>query len=688
MKNHLFIGLLLAPLLSLFGQINPQNIEIVRDAYGVPHIYAKTDAEVAYGLAWAHAEDDFETIQLGFLAGDAKLSRAIGLKGAPADFLQQFIQAKEIAREQVHTLSDEFMQVVKGYAEGLNAYAASHKEEVLLDELFPISPIQMIAYSQLQLFVSNAADRLVSQILKNKVPLELPVKAESNGSNLIALSSAKTGEKASYLTINTHQPLEGPTSWYEAHLVSEEGTNIIGALFPGAPCVLTGANEYLGWTHTVNFQDKADIFKLEVTDKKTLTYKVDDDLLTLVKHKAKVYFKFLGLRIGINRPFYTSIYGSTLKNSKGFYAVRTPSTTTVRALEQWWRMNKAQSFTEFYSALKMNALPGYNIGYADKNDTIFYISNGKMPIRAEGYNWKGLVPGNTYETLWDSYYDTEDLPQVIQPKSGYVYNANHSPFKSSAAADNPDALDYPVSMGYERYDNNRSTRLYNLLEANKTIDFQKLKEIKYDHTLPDPLNYNYVNLNALFDMDPADYPGVGGLLRKIQSWDRVAAADSKGAAAYAILYYQLRRYWAKLGEDKTFDMATLHKGLKRTSRYMNRHFKSQDIVLGDFQKLVRGDKNIPIWGLPDVVAAMHGAPYKDGRYRITNGESYIALIQFREEETRYQSVISYGNSNRKSSLHYDDQMKLYQNFQTKPMSFDRDDVLQNAVRRYAPMIND
>lgn len=688
MKNHLLIGLILAPLMPLFAQINPQNIEIVRDAYGVPHIYAKTDAEVAYGLAWAHAEDDFETIQLGFLAGDAKLSKAIGLKGAPADFLQQFIQAEKIAREQVHTLSDEFMQVVKGYAEGLNAYAALHKEEVILDELFPISPIQMIAYSQLQLFVSNAADRLVSQILKKKVPGELPVEAQSNGSNLIALSSKKTGEKASYLTINTHQPLEGPTSWYEAHLVSEEGTNIIGALFPGAPCVLTGANEYLGWTHTVNFQDKADIFKLEVTDKKTLTYKVDDDLLTLEKHKAKVYIKFLGLRIGINRPFYASIYGPTLKNSKGFYAVRTPSTTTVRALEQWWRMNKAQSFTEFYKVLKMNALPGYNIGYADKNDTIFYISNGKMPIRAEGYNWKGLVPGNSYETLWNSYYDTEDLPQVIQPKSGYVYNANHSPFKSSAPADNPDASDYPESMGYERYDNNRSTRLYDLLEANKTIDFQKLKEIKYDHTLPDPLNYNYVNINALFDMDPADYPGVGGLLRKIQSWDRVAAADSKGAAAYAILYYQLGRYWSKLGEDKTFDMATLHKGLKRTSRYMNRHFKSQDIVLGDFQKLVRGDKNIPIWGLPDVVTAMHGAPFKDGRYRITNGESYIALIQFREDKTHYQSVISYGNSNRKSSLHYDDQMKLYQNFQTKPMSFDRDDVLQNAVRRYAPMIND
>ncbi|MGA0383549.1 MAG: penicillin acylase family protein, partial [Flavobacteriaceae bacterium] len=357
MKNHLLLGLLFAPLFSLFAQINPENIEIIRDAYGVPHIYAKTDAEVAYGLAWAHAEDDFQTIQLSYLAGDAKLSRAIGLKGAPADFLQQLIQAEKTAREQVHTLSDEFMGVIKGYAQGLNAYAEAHEEEVLLKELFPVTPIKMIAYSQLQLFVSNAADQLVKQIVSNKTPKNIPDE-DVQGSNLIALSSAKTGENASFLTINTHQPLEGPTSWYEAHLVSEEGTNIIGALFPGAPCILTGANEYLGWTHTVNFQDKADLYKLEMLDKKTLTYRVDEDELTLEKHKAKVYLKLFGLKIGINRTFYSSIYGPTLKNSKGFYAVRTPSTTTILALEQWWRMNKARSFNEFYNTLKMNALPG------------------------------------------------------------------------------------------------------------------------------------------------------------------------------------------------------------------------------------------------------------------------------------------------------------------------------------------
>ncbi|MEL0272894.1 MAG: penicillin acylase family protein, partial [Flavobacteriaceae bacterium] len=140
MKRRLFS--LAAMILSFSGiaQIDPTNIEIIRDSYGVPHIYAPTDAEVAYGLAWAHAEDDFETIQLGYLAGDAKLSRYMGLKGAGADFLAQLIEAERIAAEQFNTLSDEFVAVIEGYAAGLNAYAEKHPEEVLEKSLFPVTP--------------------------------------------------------------------------------------------------------------------------------------------------------------------------------------------------------------------------------------------------------------------------------------------------------------------------------------------------------------------------------------------------------------------------------------------------------------------------------------------------------------------------------------------------------------------
>lgn len=681
-RNILLIVLLIQ--WQLHAQINPKNIEIIRDTYGVPHIYAPTDAEVAYGLAWAHAEDDFNTIQLSYLAGDAKLSRLLGLKGAPADFLQQLIRARKTAEEQYSTLDPKFIAVLEGYAAGLNAFAESHPKEVLVKQLFPVTPITMVTYTQLQLFVSNAADQLVSQIISNTLSEPTPITEPVTGSNLIALSSKKTGEPVSYLTINPHQPLEGPTSWYEAHLVSEEGTNIIGALFPGAPCILTGANQNLGWTHTVNYQDKADAFKLEMVDAKRRTYRVDSDILTLEKNKAKVFLKVLGLKIPVKRKFYTSIYGPTLKNKSGYYAVRTPSTTTIKALEQWWKMNKASSFSEFYNTLKMNAIPGYNIGYADKNDTIFYISNGKIPVRTPGYDWKSTVPGNTYATLWDSYYPTEALPQVISPASGFVYNANHSPFKSSGESDNPDPANFDPNMGYELYDNNRSTRLFNLLNNPATIDYDAFKTIKYDRTLPTPLNYNYVDFNVVFEMKPDEYPDVSELLEKIQTWDRTANIDSESAGIFATLYYTLKNAWPYLGPDKKFSAELVHYALQIVKRDLTAQFGSTQITLGRFQNLVRGNKKLPIWGLPDVITAMHGEPQDSGPFRITNGESYIALIRFGKNETHYESVISYGNSNRPESPHYSDQMELYQNFKTKPMSFKKDDVLKTASRNYHP----
>ena len=196
--------------------------------------------------------------------------------------------------------------------------------------MFPITPKKLLIYSQLQLFLSNEGDRFVEAIISDRVvPYKKPIEEDVRGSNLIALSSRKTGTNESFLAINTHQPLEGPTSWYEAHLVSEEGTNIIGATFPGAPCILTGANEYLGWTHTVNYPDKADVFQLEM--KNRTTYIVDGEAHQLVKKKAKMYVRFFGMRIPVSKVFYESIYGPTLRNKAGVFAVRTPGTTNINA---------------------------------------------------------------------------------------------------------------------------------------------------------------------------------------------------------------------------------------------------------------------------------------------------------------------------------------------------------------------
>ena len=679
---RILLSLLLVSPLS-YSQINPKNIDIVRDEYGIPHIYAQTDAEVAYGLAWANAEDDFTTIQEAYLAGNAMLSNYIGLKGAAADFITQFIGSKNLIEEKIGTISEDYMAVVEGYSQGLNAYASNNPDKVLYKKLFPITPKKMLMYSQLQLFISNEGAYWAGRILNNDTQDDF-LDQNLTGSNVIAMNSSKTSSGETFLAINTHQPLEGPTSWYEVHLNSEEGTNIIGTMYPGTPNILIGVNEYLGWSHTVNYPDKTDVFKLRMKNKRK--YIVDEEEYELEKLKAKITIKVLGIPIKINRKYFKSIYGPTLKNKSGYYSIRTPSLFNIRALEQWWRMGKSKNFSEFYNNLKMKELPGFNIGYADKYDTIFYMSNGIIPKRAEGYNWKGIVPGDTKKTLWTEYHNIEDLPQVIQPKSGFIYNANHSPFKSTSADENPNEKNYNENMGYETYDNNRSTRLIELIESYDKISYNDFKDIKYDNSFPSKFNYNFMDISIIETLKLQAENDLFELLDIIQKWDRKTDIDSQGAGIYGVLYYQLvRNYRNEIQKNnKTVNKEILLSALADTKAYIINNFGSIKITLGVFQKLVRGDKELPIWGLPDVITAMSSRPYKDGKQKVTQGESYIGLVRFNENGPILESIISFGNSDNPYSEHYTDQMEKYSKFQTKKMTFDKNIIYSQAKKIYNP----
>jgi len=685
MKNFLTIIFITLFFYNAISQINPNNIDIVRDDFGVPHIFGKTDAEVAYGLAWAHAEDDFETIQIGYLAGNNLLSKHIGNKGLGADFISQFIGSNSLFEKKYNSeISEDYKKIVKAYASGLNRYALKNPNQVFVKELFPITEKKMMRYAQLQLFISSKGDQWVSKIINDKLSYSFSKEEKHRGSNTFAFNSSKTKDGSTYLAINTHQPLDGPVSWYEAHLCSEEGTNILGALFAGSPNILIGSNENLAWAHTVNQPDKTDVFALEMHPEKKLIYRVDDSYLELEQKKAKLLFKFLGIPISIKKKYYNSIYGPTLKNKSGFFAVRTPALFEIRALEQWWRMNKAKNFSEFYQTLKMKALPGYNIGYADRNDTIFYISNGIIPKRAKNYNWEDVVPGNTMETLWTESYEIEELPQVLQPKSGYFYNANHSPFKSSSEKDNPNPTYFNQNMGFETYDNNRSTRLKYLIDQYDKLDYDDFKRIKYDRQYPDPYAFSWMDLRYLKILDAQKYPDIEILITRLQNWNRKASANSLGAGIFAVFYDQLRPFYKKIPEPKIFPTSFILQALRNSKKYLLKHFKTTEIKLGDYQKLVRGKKEIPIFGLPDVITAMSSKPYKDGKVKVVSGESYIELVKFTSMGPEIESVISYGSSDNPDSPHYDDQMEMYANFKTKKMTLDKESIYKNAKSIYHP----
>lgn len=663
------------------AQISPSNITIARDSFGIPHVFAKTDPEVAYGIAWAHAEDDFETLQLVVLSGKAKLGTGIGKKGAEGDYVINLLRIRKTVDEQWNTLSPDFLALIKGYVAGLNAYAKAHPSAIKYKQAFPFDEKEYMTAVVFSIGLFCGIDQALPQILGGKV--ETIPGFNPQGSNAFAMNSVKTTTGESFLAINAHQPQEGPVAFYEAHLQSEQGWNMLGGLFPGGCLIFHGTNENLGWAHTVNYQDKIDVFQLEMNPANKNQYKFDGQWMNLEQDKAKLKVK--GIPITIGKKIYWSKYGATLKTDKGVFALRVPATMDIKALEEWYRMNKAKNFTEFYKAVSITSLPMFNIMYADRYDTIFYISNGKMPRRNPDtkYNWKSTVPGNTSATLWTEFKPISELPQYINPSSGYLFNTNHSPFLATDTRNNLDRKKFDITDGYETYHNNRSQRVTELINSNK-VDYTTFKKIKFDLQLPNELKYTY-GIDSMLNLSVNDYPVLKDVITNFQGWDRKAITTSKGAAIFLLIYDYVAK---KLGGTPARQLTKSEsvETYQYVYDYMMQHFGKTDLVLGDIQKLVRGDDVRPAWGLPDVLAATYTAPYKDGMRKVNSGDAYICFVRYPKDGSLpiIESVNTFGASMHPDSPHYKDQMTMFQNQQTKPMTLDKQQVLKNAKSVYHP----
>jgi len=663
------------------AQISPSNITIARDSFGIPHVFAKTDPEVAYGIAWAHAEDDFETLQLVVLWGKAKLGTGIGKKGAEGDYVINLLRIRKTVDEQWNTLSPDFLALIKGYVAGLNAYAKAHPSAIKYKQAFPFDEKEYMTAVVFSIGLFCGIDQALPQILGGKV--ETIPGFNPQGSNAFAMNSVKTTTGESFLAINAHQPQEGPVAFYEAHLQSEQGWNMLGGLFPGGCLIFHGTNENLGWAHTVNYQDKIDVFQLEMNPANKNQYKFDGQWMNLEQDKAKLKVK--GIPITIGKKIYWSKYGATLKTDKGVFALRVPATMDIKALEEWYRMNKAKNFTEFYKAVSITSLPMFNIMYADRYDTIFYISNGKMPRRNPDtkYNWKSTVPGNTSATLWTEFKPISELPQYINPSSGYLFNTNHSPFLATDTRNNLDRKKFDITDGYETYHNNRSQRVTELINSNK-VDYTTFKKIKFDLQLPNELKYTY-GIDSMLNLSVNDYPVLKDVITNFQGWDRKAITTSKGAAIFLLVYDYVAK---KLGGTPARQLTKSEsvETYQYVYDYMMQHFGKTDLVLGDIQKLVRGDDVRPAWGLPDVLAATYTAPYKDGMRKVNSGDAYICFVRYPKDGSLpiIESVNTFGASMHPDSPHYKDQMTMFQNQQTKPMTLDKQQVLKNAKSVYHP----
>jgi acyl-homoserine-lactone acylase len=668
------------------GKIDPSKIDIVRDSFGVPHIFAKTDAEVAYGLAWANAEDDFKSMQEVILPAKGLMGRVMGKNGAAGDYAFELFRCREITEERWNTLSPGFIKLIEGYVQGINNYAAAHPEEMLHKKLFPVTLKEYISSSVLALTVFNGAGDALQRIFSNKeftAPVPTAIGMDKKGSNSSAIHPTKTTTGEAFLLINAHQPNTGSQAFYEAHINSEEGLNVLGGLLAGGPCILHGVNENLGWAHTVNYNDRIDVFQLEMNPENSLQYKFDGQWVNL--EVKNIRLKIKGVPVTIKRNAYWSKYGATMKNKQGYFSIRLGANMRIGALEEWYRMNKAKNFTEFYGAISKQELSMFNIMYADKYDTIFYINNGLVPIRdsSNGFNWLNTLPGNTSKTLWAEFRTIKELPQYINPASGFLFNTNHSSFLATGQNDNLKPNSFPETDGWEQYHNNRSARYLELFPQNEKLSMEKFRQIKFDKQLPATLRYPY-GIDTMLLLNADDYPEYASLLTEFKNWNRSGIAECKGAAIFLLIYLHLSRTLNGQATRQITKTETLET-YKYVKDYMTTHFGRTDITLGDLQKLVRGNKDWPLWGFPDLLSPQWTSPYKDGKLKSTGGDGLIMFVRFPKEGLPViETVNMYGASAKPGNKHFDDQVGLYLQQKTKKMTLDKKEVYRTAERIYHP----
>jgi acyl-homoserine-lactone acylase len=669
-------------------------VRIVRDRFGVPHVFGRRDADVAYGLAYAHAEDDFPTLEQVFAMTRGRLGALTGAEGAATDYAAALLEVRATVDRDYDRQPADIRALLDAYAAGLNRYVEKHPEEARLPGLFPVNGKDVAAGFVLRSPFFFGLDTVLGALVENeplRPELAPPLPDAPNvtpggpaeiekGSNAFAVAPSRSADGATRLVSNAHQPWTGGVAWYEAVVHSEEGWDFAGALFPGSPFPLLGHNRTLGWTNTVNRPDLIDVYRLKL-DESGGHYLFDGKWLPLQSRRVWLKVGMGPAVVPVPRTIYRSVHGPVIVNDEGAFAIRYAGADQLKMIEQYFRLNKARSFAEWQAAMAIAGVPATNFIYADAAGNIAFFYNASFPDRRRGFRWDKVLPGDSSAAVWRGSLPFDRVPRLVNPASGYLMNANNTPFRAAGPGDELDPSAFAPELGIETDLTNRGIRSIELMEADTSIGEAELERIKYD-TGFSRASYAAPWLSAVAALDLRDAPELREAQALLAQWDW--ALDGNGRAdALALLMIRPanRQHYRRL------PMADARKELETAATHLRTHFGRLDPPLGAVLRLRRGKVDLPLDGGPDVLRA---APLwdlePDGRAKVRHGDSFVMFISWdRAGRVSSRSIVPFGAAvSRPGSRHYADQAPLFARHRLKPVLFDPAALRGNVEREYRP----
>ncbi|MEK6409144.1 MAG: penicillin acylase family protein [Acidobacteriota bacterium] len=700
-----------------------RSVTIYRDSYGVPHVYGPTDASCVFGYIYAQAEDNFWQIEDSYIRALGRASEVYGDRTLADDMLNRALEIPKLAKTEYDRATGRERELSDALADGLNYFLARNPQVkprliTRFEPWYSYAATRFLIYQQ---FIYGKSGLKVDEIKTAVgaldsggapasttaslntpgiplVGLEEPESEPVVGSNMWAVTPSRSASGHALLFINPHQPFFGPGQWYEGHIHSDEGWNLSGASFFGSPHPTIGHNEYLGWSHTVNDPDIVDVFIEKFDDAKNqLAYRYGDGYRAATEWTDTIGVKTAKGVEPKSFKFRKTHHGPIVSVREG-----KPLSIKLAKLEdggsayQRYLMGKAKSLAEFKAAISKGAVPMFNVMYADRDGNIFYAYNGAVPRRSTKFDWSKPVDGSNPEAEWQGYHSFDELPQLTNPKTGFMQNCNQTPFTTTSEG-NPVKDSFPVYMTRES-DNARARISRRILSSREKFTFDDWARAGLDTTVLESetqIPQLAEEWEKLKEKDAARAAKLADPIAELKSWNHVSTIDSKAMTLFALWFERM----ARLRAQKVNDDWLRIRALEEVAADLNRDFGTWQVAWGEVNRLQRiqsggelekfSDErpSLPIAGAPGPVGIVNNfytrpVEGQKRRYGVA-GTSFVSVVEF-GPKVQARSLLVFGQSADPKSPYFFDQAQLYSNKEFKPAWFTLPEIKANSKRVYHP----
>jgi acyl-homoserine-lactone acylase len=674
---------------------------IRRTEYGVPHILSTNFRGIGIGLGYTQVEDYGDRVILGALRAKGWMGRTFGRDSISSDFDANIDRMR--VEETYPMLNADARAVYEGFAEGINIFIRSHPERVP-SWARPVFTGYDIAAMEIGDAGITAATRLVTRQLsrdsarasgRSREIEEIPYSDDGSNAWAFAPSRSKTGN--ALLLRNPH--LAWTAGYWEAHVTVPGKLDFYGDFRIGSPfAVVAGFNANLGWATTNNATDLDEVYALEVDPANADHYLFDGQSIAIRSIANTVSYTTSNGLQQETRSYLTTPIGPVVHRTKDkIYVVRSGQGGEFRAGEQFLRMMRARSLAEWKAALAMRARATSNLTYADRAGNIFLIWMASIPRRpgASGGDSVAINATRT-EDIWTSLVGLDSLPQLLNPRGGYVQNSNDAPYYTNLHAI-LDTAKYPAY--FERPDLGLRTQLsLQLIDNTRKLSLEDMMALKHNMRmlLADRVKLDLIKAVRAASTDSA----VLNAATVLEKWDNTVSVASRGSTLFESWY---RRYTAQ-ARDSTFaeqwtpaKLTTTPRGIGSASlavaafawavEDVKKKYQRSDVAWGDVHRVRQGNVDVPVGGCTGMLGCFRVISYNtapDGKQVAYTGDGWVLGVEFAKTGPRALSVLAYGQSLDSASPHHADQAAMFAKGQTKTVRFTERDIAKFTQRTYQP----